>query len=143
MGYRTRERIQRCRRKPALMATQNPMIQDGSYVQLNPSSDSPRAAAPSSIEQTIGVVRGSYTQAGEPYYQVVWNPGSDRPKVATYHASELTVLSQQQAQQIMQQISAGTYQPNTQQQGSTYQPRPLPSQVSPQTQNPGQYTPLT
>lgn len=121
-----------------------PSLTPGTYVQLNPTSDSPRAQPPSAIEQTIGVVRQSFFQQGEPYYQVVWNPGDARPKIGMYHESELTVLTQQQSQDILNQLAAGTYTPNTAPQGSTYQPAALPtSAIPPQLQTNQQVYPST
>lgn len=114
------------------MATQNPALPVGAYVQYNPANDSPRSQAPSVIEQTIGIVRQSFTQQGEPYYMVVWNPGDKRPRVGTYHADQLNVLSKTQAQTVLQQLSAGTYQPTSSQQQSTSYTQPnLPTEALP------------
>ena len=102
------------------MAT-NTAMPVGQYVQYNPSPDNPRASAPSTVEQTYGIVRQAFTQQGRPYYQVVWDPAGMAPKVGTYHENELAAITPAQAQTIMQQIQAGTYQPNLPAQGSTYQ----------------------
>src|SRR5215472_8434474 len=100
---------------------QAPTLGPGVWVQLNPSTDSPRAGKPSPEEETIGKVMQAFTAEGDQYYQVVWNPGDASPKTATYHADQLTPLDQQQADQIRQQMSQGTYQPNLPQQSSEYQ----------------------
>lgn len=123
------------------MATQNPLLPIGSYVQLNPSVDSPRAMAPSGEEQTIGIVRQAFTVGGQPYYQVVWNPGDKRPKVGMYHANELTCLSQSQAQDILNQLAAGTYKPSLPQQGSAYQQPNIPNQALPPALQGGSFAP--
>lgn len=116
-------------------------LSPGTYVQLNPSTESTRAGKPSAEEQTIGKITQSFTAQGGKYYQVVWNPGDMNPKVGTYHENELTELTQQQAQQIMQQMANGSYTPNLPQQGSNYQAPGLETPALPPDQQPiGQYS---
>jgi len=124
------------------MATQNPLLPNGQWVQYNPATDSPLSPKASLPEQTIGIVRQSFTQGDGPYYQVVWNPGSMYPKTALYHASQLTALDQSQANNILQQLAAGTYQPPTAAQpGASYQQPNIPGPAAPPSQQPtGQYT---
>lgn len=118
------------------MATQ-PTLGPGAYVQLNPSNDSPRAALPSAPEKTIGVVKQAITAQGEQYFLVVWNPGDKFPRTGTYHADQLTAVSQQDAQTILQQMASGTYTPNIPKAASNFiEPSP-PAQALPQTQQPG------
>jgi len=100
--------------------TAAPTLATGAWVQLNPSTESPRAMKPSATEQTIGIVKQVFTQQGEQYYQVVWNPGDANPKTAIYHANELTPLDQQTATKIRQQLASGTYQPNTPESSTDY-----------------------
>lgn len=103
------------------MAQQQTTPTVGSYVQYTSVNDAPDVNAPSGEEQGLGIVRQVLTDKGEPYYQVVWNPGSARPKVGMYHQNQLTVLNQQQATNIINQMNSGSYTPNTGQQGSNYQ----------------------
>jgi hypothetical protein len=98
-----------------------PTLGPGVWVQLNSTTESPRAGKPSAEEQTIGKVMQAFSSEGDQYYQVIWNPGDMNPKTGLYKANELTSLDQQTADQIRQQIAAGTYQPNIQKQGSNYQ----------------------
>jgi len=102
-----------------------PALTTGGWVQLNPSTDSPRAGKPSAQEQTIGKVMQVFTQEGEQYYQVVWNPGDANPKSAIYRQDQLTPIDEQQATQIRQQMAQGNYQANLPQQSSNYQAPPL------------------
>jgi hypothetical protein len=102
-----------------------PVLAPGGWVQLNPSTDSPRAGKPSATEQTIGKVTQVFTQEGEQYYQVVWNPGDANPKTAIYHGDQLTALDQQTANTIRQQLAAGTYQPGNLPQPSSNYKSPL------------------
>lgn len=102
------------------MATAPPLAVGG-WVQLNPSTDSPRANKPSATEQTIGTIKGVFTQEGDQYYQVVWNPGDANPKTGIYRAEQLTSLDQQTANGIRQQLAQGNYQANLPQPGSNYQ----------------------
>lgn len=126
------------------MATQNPTLPLGQYVQYNASMDDPNANPPSGPEQTIGKIRQIDQRIDGPYYQVVWNPGDLHPRVAWYHASQLNAINQQDAQQILQQLSTGTYQPPQQQQGSQYQQATLPvTALPPQLQGTGNYSATT
>ena len=110
------------------MATQNPLLAPGTWVQINQTSQSPLAPGPSNDEQGIGKVLQSFTQEDGPYYQVVWNPGSMQPKTALYHCDDLTPITQDQATQIICQMNAGTYTPASQGNlGSNYQPPPTES----------------
>jgi len=108
------------------MASQ-PTVQPGAWVQYNVTTQSPKAALPSPAERTIGLVRQAFNADGGPYYQVVWNPGDRRPKTGLYTTDQLTALSQQDANNILSELAAGTYQmPDTaqeqQQAGTNYQP---------------------
>lgn len=118
-----------------IMAT-TPTLAVGSYVQYQPSQDSPRSQNPSTVESGIGVVRQMFTMKGETFYQVVWNPGDKFPKQALYRSSELSPVNQQQANDIMAKISAGTYN-NPLTSGSDYQQPAIPTQAAP----PAQQTP--
>jgi hypothetical protein len=98
------------------MATQNPLFPNGTWVQLNPSAVSGYLSGlskylplPSIAEQTIGQVRGSFSGMNGPYYQVVWNPGSKRPKIGMYQSGQLCQITQQQAQQIACQMAQDQY----------------------------------
>ena len=123
------------------MATQNPALPIGQWVQYNSTVDNPRTSTVSPQEKTIGIIRNSFTQGDGQYYQVVWNPGEQLPRSALYHASELTPLSQQSAMQIIGQMNAGTYQPPDQVAGSNYQQPNVPIQAAPPAnQQPGLYT---
>jgi hypothetical protein len=102
------------------MAT-TPVLAPGGWVQLNPSTESPRAGKPSAEEMTIGMVKQQFTAQGKQYYQVIWNPGDANPKSGLYHEDELTPLDQQTANQIRQQMGQGDYQANLPEQGSNYQ----------------------
>lgn len=113
------------------MATQNPLMAPGTYVQYTAATDSPLSQAPSVDENTIGIVRQAFTQGDGPYYQVVWNPGDTTPKSGLYHQSQLTQLNQQQATQILNQLAAGTFTPQTQTPGSQYQQPAIPAQALP------------
>lgn len=123
------------------MATQNPLLPIGQWVQYNVSTQAPNAPLPSPDEQTIGQVRQAFTQGDGAYYQVVWNPGSSRPTTALYHQNQLTALDQKSAQDIIGQIAAGTYQPPSQTPGSQYTQPNVPVQAAPPSQQqPGMYT---
>lgn len=99
----------------------NPLLAIGSWVQLNMQSPytyrqkgSPlqeSSAFPAIAERTIGIVRSAYVAQGTQFYQIVWNPGSDKPETGLYTIDQLSPLSQQQAQQIQGQMAAGTYTP--------------------------------
>lgn len=118
-----------------------PTLAPGTWVQLNPSTESPRAGKPSAEEQTIGKITQSFMTQGEKFYQVVWNPGDMNPKTGTYREKELTELTQQQAQSIRQSIAAGNYQASLPQQGSNYQAPELETPALPPNEQPtGQYS---
>jgi hypothetical protein len=126
------------------VATQTPTLAVGSYVQYNSAFDNPEGPVPSTTEQTIGLIRQTFSQGDGQYYQVVWNPGDARPKIGLYHQDQLTALNQQQANQILQQLAAGTYQPTQQTQGSQYTPASLPtSAIPPALQGLGTFAPTT
>jgi hypothetical protein len=108
-----------------------PALQVGTYVQYNAANDNPQSSPPSSQEGTVGIIRQAFFQQGEPYYQVVWNPGDAFPKSAIYHEDQLCSVTQQQAQSIMQQIAAGVYTPSAQTPGSGYQQPTIPNQALP------------
>lgn len=118
---------------------QQPTLTPGAWVQLNPSTDSPRAALPSIAEQGIGIIRQAFTAAGQKVYLVVWNPGDARPQTGLYKEAELTPLSQQDANNRMNQMASGST-PSLPTQGSQYQQPPVPAQALPQTQEPGLYS---
>lgn len=122
------------------MVTQNPLLPPGQYVQYNATVQDPRAQGPSPDEQGIGQVRQSFTRGDGPYYQVVWNPGNMRPKSALYHGDQLTPLTPQQAQQLVQSLQAG--QPaNTGVPGSNFQQPDLSQQaLPPQLQGNGSFS---
>jgi hypothetical protein len=101
--------------------TTTPTLAPGAWVQINPSKDSPRAKTPSATEQTIGIIKQTFTAQGEQFYQVVWNPGDANPKTSIYHQDQLTVLDQQQANQIRQQVASGDYQSSMPEPSSEYQ----------------------
>lgn len=118
-----------------------PPLSTGTFVQLNPSKDSPRAQAPSGPEQTIGVIRNVYNQEGQQYFQVVWNPGDQYPKLGNYTASQLTPLTQQEANQILTQLQQGTYKPKLPEQSSQYVAPPITTPALPPSLQPyGQQT---
>jgi hypothetical protein len=102
------------------MAT-TPALAPGGWVQLNPATESPRAAKPGAAEKTIGIIRQVFTSQGQQYYQVTWNPGDANPETSLYHPEELTALDQQTANQIRQKMAQGDYQANLSEQGSDYQ----------------------
>jgi hypothetical protein len=111
-------------------STSSTSPQIGQWVSYNPSFDSPRAAAPSGEEQGIGLVRQSMNAQDGTYYQVVWNPGDNNPKSAWYHANQLTPLSQQDAQNIAQQMANGQT-PSLPTQSSQYQQPTVPTAALP------------
>src|SRR5215469_2341148 len=93
----------------------------GSWVQYNVTTQSPLSGMPTPAEQTIGLVRSVFTSQGTQFAQVVWNPGSDNPQTGLYTADQLCQLNQQQANDIRNQMNAGTYQPNLGTPSSNYQ----------------------
>lgn len=124
------------------MATQNQQMAPGSFVQYNAAQDSPLSQGPSVAEQTIGIVRQSFTQGDGTYYQVVWNPGELTPRSGLYHENQLCQLTQQQANQMLNQLAAGTFTPESQKPGSQYQQPAVPTlALPPQVQGTGTYTP--
>jgi hypothetical protein len=88
------------------MAT--PTLAPGAWVQINTTNDPARAEKPSAEEQGIGLVRQVFTAEGNKYFQVVWNPGDALPKVGNYLEKQLTVLDQQQAASLRNQMSSST-----------------------------------
>lgn len=124
------------------MATQSPLLPPGQWVQYNLTVQDPRAPKPSPDEQGIGQIRQSFTKSDGPYYQVVWNPGSDKPKSALYHGDQLCALDDQQAQQLRSNMAAGTYQgPDLSQTGINFQQPNIPVQAAPPSeQQPGMET---
>lgn len=113
------------------MATQNPLYMPGQYVQYNVTTQAPNAPMPSPAEQTIGMVRSAFTAPDGPYYQVIWNPGGLHPKTGLYSAAQLTALTQQEANSIIQQLAAGTYTPPSQIPSTNYQQPNIPAQAAP------------
>lgn len=113
------------------MAATNQPLQVGQYVQYSAASDSPRSNKPSGEEETIGIVRQVIRQGDQSYYQVVWNPGDRRPKVGMYHQDQLVPVTQQQANDILNQLAAGTYRPQDQTPGTSYQQPALPEAALP------------
>ena len=123
------------------MATQNPALPPGQWVQYNATMQDPRASHPSPDELGIGQVRQAFTQGDGQYYQVVWNPGSKSPKVALYHQDQLCALTQQQAQQVIDNMAAGTYQASEQVPGSNFKQPNVPTPAAPPSaQQPGMET---
>jgi len=122
------------------MATNSPLLPPGQQVKYNATTQDPRATGPSTDEQGIGVIRQSFTKADGPYYQVVWNPGSNRPKSALYHQDQLTPLDQQQAQELMGNLAQGQL-ADVGQPGSNFQQPNVPVQAAPPNQQqPGMET---
>lgn len=123
------------------MATQNPSLPIGQWVQYNITTQSPRSKLPAGPEQGIGLIRGAYTKSDGCYYQVVWNPGSQNPVSGLYHEDQLCALDQQQASDIRSQIAQGTYTPDTSQASTNYQQPNIPIQAAPPSQQqPGMET---
>lgn len=89
------------------MATQNPLMPPGQYVQYDATTQDPRAQKPAPEEQGLGIIRQSFTRSDGPYYQVIWNAGDLKPKSGLYHGTQLKALSQQQAQELLQNQQAG------------------------------------
>jgi len=119
------------------MANQ-PVLAPGAWVQLNPSSQSPRAKGPSASEKTIGIVKQQIQAQGKQYFQVVWNPGAANPDMALYTADQLTPLDQQTASQLRGQLAQGEdISSNVPPASSTYQQPPIPPEALPQLQQPG------
>ena len=123
------------------MATQNPTLPMGSWVQYNVTTQSPQAGLPSSQEQGIGVIRQAFTKLDGTYYQVVWNPGSQTPQTGLYHADQLNPCDAQTASTIRSQLASGTYQPNMGTPSQDYQQPNIPAQAAPPSaQTPGMET---
>lgn len=124
------------------MATQSPLLPPGQWVQYNVTVQDPRAPKPTSDEQGIGQIRQSFTKSDGPYYQVVWNPGSKNPKSALYHGDQLCALTQQQAQQVSNDMAQGSYTgPDLSQLGIDFQQPNVPSSAAPPSeQQPGMET---
>jgi len=141
MGDFYGEVLQRSSEHLALMATQNPLLPIGQWVQYNVSTQNPRAKLPTSDESGIGQVRQSFTKADGTYYQIVWNPGAQNPVSGLYHQDQLCALDQQQASDIRSQIAQGTYTPNQGTPGQDYQQPNIPVQAAPPSmQQPGMET---
>ena len=68
------------------------MLPVGQWVQYDVTQQDPRAPKPTVEEQTIGVVKQSFMAEGQPYYQVVWNPGGMYPKTALYREKQLKAV---------------------------------------------------
>lgn len=113
------------------MATQNPSLPVGQWVQYNVTTQSPRADLPTTAEQGIGQIRQSFTKGDGTYYQVVWNSGAANPTSGLYHENQLCALDAQTASTIRGQIAAGTYQPNLSTPGSNYQQPNIPLPAAP------------
>jgi hypothetical protein len=113
------------------MATQNPTLPPGQWVQYNVTTQDPRAAVPSQEEQGIGQIRQSFSRSDGQYYQVVWNPGSMRPKSALYHSEQLCPLTQKQAQDIISNMQSGDYSGPGGVPGSNFQQPNVPIQAAP------------
>jgi hypothetical protein len=98
------------------MATQNPLLSPGTWVQLNPNAVAgyiggaskflPLASIP---EQTVGRVRQAFNGMNGPYYLIVWQPGNRTPKVGLYQGAQLCAITQQKVNEIQQQITQGQY----------------------------------
>jgi hypothetical protein len=121
------------------MTTPTPSTNDtslpatGSWVQYNVTTQSPLSGMPTSAEQTIGLVRSVFTSQGNQFAQVVWNPGSQNPQTGLYTAEQLCQLNQQQANDIRNQMSAGTFQPSSGTPSSNYQQPSVPTLALPST----------
>jgi hypothetical protein len=123
------------------MATQNPLLPPGQWVQYNAATQDPRAAAPSGDEKTVGIIKQAFTRSDGPYYQVLWNPGGMTPKSALYHGDQLCAISQQQATEIVNNMNATGQFPSQDKPGSAFQEPNVPIQaVPPSQQQTGQYT---
>lgn len=123
------------------MATQNPTLPPGQWVQYNVTTQDPRAALPSDEEKGIGQVRQSFSKTDGQYYQVVWNPGSMKPKSALYHEDQLCPLDQKQAQDLRNQMAEGTYSESGGVPGANFQQPNIPIQAAPTSQQrPGMET---
>ena len=123
------------------MATQNPALPPGQWVQYNVTTQNPRAALPTKEEQGIGQVRQSFSKTDGQYYQVVWNPGDARPKSALYHEDQLCPLDQKQAQSLITDMNQGQYTPPGGEPGSAFQQPNVPIQAAPPSQQqPGMET---
>ena len=123
------------------MATQNPLMPPGQWVQYNADTQNPRAPGPSPEERTVGQVRQSFTRSDGPYYQVVWNPGDMKPKSALYHGDQLKAITQQQAVDMVNQMNASGEFPPQEKPGSAFQQPNIPQQAAPPSdQPPGEYT---
>lgn len=103
----------------------------GGYVQYNATTQSPLSPAPTSAEQTIGIVRQLFTAQGTQYAQVVWNPGSASPETGLYTCDQLCAITQQQAVDLTNQMNAGTYQPPSGATSSNYDQPSVPALALP------------
>jgi hypothetical protein len=117
------------------MATQNPALPPGQYVQYNATVQDPRAGPPTPEEQGLGQIRQSFSRSDGQYYQVVWNPGSMKPKSALYHEQQLCPLTQKQAQDVINGMASGDTATGIP--GSNFQQPNVPRQAAP----PSQQTP--
>lgn len=118
------------------------VLPPGQWVQYNLTVQDPRAPKPAPEEQGIGQIRQSFSKTDGQYYQVVWNPGSMRPKSGLYHEDQLCALDPKQAQQVRNDIAAGTYSlPDLSQTGKNFQQPNIPVQAAPPSeQQPGMET---
>lgn len=97
MGAPGGEAVQRFGQFFALMANTQQPLTIGQNVQYNTGVASTNRTQPDLDEQGTGVIKQIFNQQGETFYQVVWNPGSNKPKVALYRASELSPVSVKQS----------------------------------------------
>jgi hypothetical protein len=97
------------------MATQNPLFPTGQWVQLASVQDAGmnRKTVPTWQEQTVGIVRGSFSGPDGPYYQVVWSPGNNHPQTGLYKAVQLCAIDPKTAAGIASQMASGNYTINT------------------------------
>jgi len=123
------------------MATQNPLLPPGQWVQYNVTTQNPRVPSPAPDEKTVGIIKQSFTRSDGPYYQVLWNPGGMKPKSALYHQDQLTAITQQQASDLVNEMNATGQFPQQGTPGENYRGPNIPIQAAPPTAQPtGEYT---
>jgi len=123
------------------MATQNPLLPPGQWVQYNVTTQNPRVPLPSPEEKTVGVIKQAFTRGDGAYYQVLWNPGDMKPKSALYHEDQLCAITQQQATDMVNEMNASGQFPQQGTPGSNYQQPDIPIQAAPPgNQQTGMYT---